>query len=91
MNDLRLFDFDIREQNNINHQASMHLQVLKTRQCDMCMNLHKEQKHIFGFIMKYTIEIKFNKIYNLIESSPFFIFLGAGTGVGKSYLVTSIT
>ena len=76
MNDMRLVAFNSDHQISGGPSASDENLTLRNDQLyEMCTNLNDEQKRLFNFIMKYTMELKFNEIYTLIEPSPFFIFL----------------
>ena len=57
----------------------------------MCYYLNEEQQHIFNFNMRYLVKCLFTEKYDELMHDAFHIFLSVGAGVGKSFLVKSIT
>ena len=58
---------------------------------NMCFQLNEGQQHLFNFIMQWAVKYHFAETNAKPEPDPFYIFLSGGAGVGKSFLVNTIT
>ena len=58
---------------------------------EMCYQLNEEQQHLFNFMMGYAIKCHLSEKFDELLPNTFCIFLSGGAGVGKSFLVKTIT
>ena len=58
---------------------------------ELCSQLNEGQQHLFNFIMKHAVYCELAEKNIELEAKTFQIFLSGGAGVGKSFLVTTIT
>ena len=66
--------------------------ILPNEQVDeICSQLNEGQQHLFNFIMQFALHCKLAEKNNELPSTPFQVFLGGGSGVGKSFLIKAIT
>ena len=59
---------------------------------DMCFQLNFKQ-HLFDFVMQYAVKCRYHECNNQPLPDAFYIFLsgGGGGGIGKSFLVNTVT
>ena len=66
--------------------------ILPNEQVDeICSQLNEGQQHLFNFIMQFALHCKLAGKNNELPPKPFQIFLSGGAGVGKIFLIKTIT
>ena len=90
-----LIDFDIDHSSDINvpiGNTRIDNMLLPNDQFyEICSKLNIGQLYIFNFIIKHANEIRLAEKNDKLPPQSFYIFLSAGAGVGKSFLVNVIT
>ncbi|XP_066916735.1 uncharacterized protein [Clytia hemisphaerica] len=58
----------------------------------MCSNFNEKQRNFFNYLFKYVVTLKLAEKNPLLEKpNPFRLLLSGGAGVGKSFLVKTLT
>ena len=91
-----LLDVDLEESDSVINASAVstiidNLLLPNEQFYEICSQLNEGQQHLFNFIMQFALHCKLAEKNNELPSTPFQVFLGGGSGVGKSFLIKAIT
>ena len=91
-----LLDLDLEDSDNVINATDVstiidNLLLPNKQFYEICSQLNEGQQHLFNFIMQYALHCKLAEKNNELLPKPFQIFLSGGAGVGKIFLIKTIT
>ena len=89
------FDLDLEDSDSVNNAPLVstiihNLLRPKEKFYEIYSQLNEGQQHLFNFLMQYALHCKLGE-KNKLPPKPFQILLSGGAGVGKSFLIKTIT
>ena len=91
-----LLNLDLGDSDSVSNATAAstiidNLLLLNEQFYEISSQLNEGQQHLFNFIMQYIVHCKLAEKNNDLPPKPCQMFLSGGAGIGKSFLIKTIT